>query len=309
MERSVERKLQNTLKVFAPISLSQLNASMSFLERIDTKYLVHLKDLPEIVEALEKDYYVLNIKDIRMFQYDNVYMDSSALDFYYAHERGDKIRVKVRTRNYVDSNLCFFEYKHKEGNVIRKFRYQEDPKLFGTMDEEAKHFFSSVYASLMEGSTRIEIAPTMKTTYKRLTLCSKFGDERITIDMDISFTDPNDPTWKVIELPHFAIIESKASSAKSRSMKVMKKFDVKNASGCSKYCLGLIYFNKVSSHKRFKDTLAFIEKSGGEVSVKKVEKRKKAVVAKSKIDVIDLKKSISTSPKKKMTRKAKVTTK
>jgi hypothetical protein len=92
-------------------------------------------------------------------------------------------------------------------------------------------------------------------------------------------------------------------------MKVMKKFDVKNASGCSKYCLGLIYFNKVSSHKRFKDTLAFIEKSGGEVSVKKVEKRKKAVVAKSKIDVIDLKKSISTSPKKKMTRKAKVTTK
>jgi hypothetical protein len=194
MERAVERKLQNTLKVFAPISLTQLNASMSFLERIDTKYLIHLKDLPEIVEALEKDYYVLNIKDIRMFQYDNVYMDSNALDFYYAHERGDNIRVKVRTRNYIDSNLCFFEYKHKEGKVIRKFRYQEDQKLFGTMDEEAKHFFSSVYASLMEGSNRIEIAPTMKTTYKRLTLCSKFGDERITIDMDISFTDPTDPT-------------------------------------------------------------------------------------------------------------------
>jgi hypothetical protein len=129
-----------------------------------------------------------------MFQYDNVYMDSAALDFYYAHERGDNIRVKVRTRNYIDSNLCFFEYKHKEGKVIRKFRYQEDQKLFGTMDEEAKHFFSSVYASLMEGSNRIEIAPTMKTTYKRLTLCSKFGDERITIDMDISFTDPTDPT-------------------------------------------------------------------------------------------------------------------
>ena len=293
MERSVERKLQNTLKVFAPISLSQLNASMSFLERIDTKYLVHLKDLPQIVEELEQDYYVLNIKDIRMFQYDNVYMDSDALDFYYAHERGDDVRVKVRTRNYVDSNLCFFEYKHKEGKVIRKFRYQEAPKLFGTMDEEAQHFFSSVYASLMEGATKIEIHPKMRTAYKRLTLCSKYGDERITIDMDLSFSDPNDPNSKVIELPHLAIIESKASSEKARSAKVMKKFDVKKAGGCSKYCLGLIYFEKVTSHKKFKDTLAFIDETGGQVSLKRVQKKQKAVVAKSKIAVIDLKKSIT----------------
>jgi hypothetical protein len=86
-------------------------------------------------------------------------------------------------------------------------------------------------------------------------------------------------------------------------MKVMKKFKIKSAHGCSKYCLGLIYFDKVSSHKRFKDTLNFIEKTGGDISIKKVQKKQKAIIAKSKIDVIDLKKLISASPKKKTTRK------
>lgn len=304
MERAVEKQLQDTLKVFAPISLQQLNASVSFLERIDTKYLVHVKDLSKIVKELEKDYFVLNIKDIRLFNYDNVYMDSKALDFYYAHERGDDIRVKVRTRNYVDSNLCFFEYKHKEGNLIRKFRYQEDPKLFGTMDTEAKHFFSSIYGSLMEGATKIDIEPMMKTTYKRFTLCSRYGDERITIDLDLSFTDPNNPNSKVVELPHLAIIESKASSVSSRSAKVMKKFGVKKAAWCSKYCLGLIYFDMVSSQKKFKDTIKFIEKTGGSVSHQKVQKKMKSVVQASKLSMVDLKKSISDTAKARKSKKS-----
>jgi VTC domain len=287
MERAVEKELQNTLKVFAPISLTQLNASVSFLERIDTKYLVHVKDLAKIVKELEKDYYVLNIKDLRMFNYDNVYMDSKDLAFYYAHERGDAIRVKVRTRNYTDSNLCFFEYKHKEGKMIRKFRYQEDPSLHGGMDEEANFFFHSVYGSLMEGAPSLEIAPTMKTTYKRFTLCSRFNDERLTIDLDLSFEDPNNTNGPRIELPHLAIIESKAGTAESRSAKLMKKFDVKKASGCSKYCLGLIYLKKVASQTKFKETLARIEKLGGNVSIKRTE----AKVAKA---VKSIKKSAAT---------------
>lgn len=304
MERAVEKQLQDTLKVFAPISLQQLNASMSFLERIDTKYLVHVKDLAKIVKELEKDYFVLNIKDIRLFNYDNVYMDTKALDFYYAHERGDDVRVKVRTRNYVDSNLCFFEYKHKEGKLIRKFRYQADSSLFGKMDHEAQHFFQSIYGSLMEGATKIEVQPIMKTTYKRFTLCSKYGDERITIDLDLSFTDPNNPHSKVVELPHLAIIESKASSENSRSAKVMKKFGVSKACGCSKYCLGVIYFDMVTSQKKFKETIKFIEKTGGEVSHQKVQKKIKNAVHATKLSMVDLKKSISDTAKARATKKA-----
>lgn len=295
MEKSVEKELENTLKVFAPISLQQLNASVSFLERIDTKYLVNVKDLPKIVEELEKDYYVLNIKDVRIFDYDNVYMDSKNLDFYYAHERGDDVRVKVRTRNYVDSNLCFFEYKHKEGNLIRKFRYQEDTNLFGVMDDNATRFFNSIYGSLMEGATKLEIAPTIKTRYKRFTLCSKYSDERITIDLDLTFSDPNNTGAKPIEIPHLAIIESKATSEKSRSAKIMKKFGIKKVGGCSKYCLGLIYFKKVTSQKKFKNTLKTIEKLGGKSSLSRAEKKQKKTLALSKTSMNELKKVVSTT--------------
>ena len=297
MERAVEKELQNSLKVFAPISLSQLNASVSFLERIDTKYLVHVKDLAKIIKELEKDYYVLNIKDIRLFNYDNVYMDSPDLSFYYAHERGDAVRVKVRTRNYTDSNLCFFEYKHKEGKVIRKFRYQEDPSLHGHMDKDAIFFFNNIYGSLMSGSPKIAIQPMLRTVYKRFTLCSRHNDERITIDLDLSLSDPQNPKSPVIELPHLAIIESKAAAEMSRSAKIMQKYHIKKASGCSKYCLGMIYLNKVTSKTKFKNTLDHIETLGGSVSLKKVQKHIKKAVETSKKSTAKLKNMVAATVK------------
>ncbi len=75
--------------------------------------------------------------------------------------------------------------------------------------------------------------------------------------------------------------------------KVMKKFGVKKAGGCSKYCLGLIYFDMVTSKKKFKDTIKFIEKTGGNVSHQKVEKKLKNTVKATKLSMVDLKKSIS----------------
>lgn len=297
MDKKIEKWLQDSLKVFAPISLSQLNASVSFLKRIDTKYLVHVKDLAKIVEELEKDYFVLDIKWIRIFNYDNIYMDSKALDFYYAHERGDDVRVKVRTRHYVDSDLCFFEYKHKEGELVRKFRYQEDVALFGKMDDEATRFFTTLYGSLMQGAEKLTISPTMRTTYRRFTLCSKANDERITIDFDLSFSDPTDPNTKSIELPHLAIIEAKSSERDSRSAELMKRFDIERASGCSKYCLGLIYFDRVTSHERFDNTLETIEKLGGKVSITRVQKKQDKQIAKSKSKMDSLKGSIQETVK------------
>lgn len=35
---------------------------------------------------------------------------------------------------------------------------------------------------------------------------------------------------------------------------------IKEASGCSKYCLGVYYFGRMKSHDKFKSTIAFIDK-------------------------------------------------
>lgn len=40
----------------------------------------------------------------------------------------------------------------------------------------------------------------------------------------------------------------------------MKKLKIKEASGCSKYCLGIHYFGRMKSHDKFKKTIKFINK-------------------------------------------------
>ena len=144
----------------------------------------------------------------------------------------------------------------------------------------------------------------LKTTYRRFTLCSKSNDERITIDLDLAFEDPNNPHGPKIELPHLAIIESKAGSEMSRSAKVLKKYGIKKASGCSKYCLGLCYLGKVTSQEKFKKTLKDIEALGGPVSIKRVQKKIKHVVKKSSRSVQALQNSIIAAKRGVATKKA-----
>ncbi len=108
-------KLFDVLKDFAPISLDQLNASMSLMERVEKKYLVSLVDLGEIMKKFRDSHFILSIKNNSIFTYDNIYMDTSDFFFFHQHEQGKSSRLKVRTREYVDSNIAFFECKQREG--------------------------------------------------------------------------------------------------------------------------------------------------------------------------------------------------
>ena len=111
---NINDSLFDTLNDFSSISLEQLNSSVSFLDRIDVKYLVHVSQLADIIKELKENFFVLNIAGRSVFQYDNVYMDSKDYMFYEQHQRGEKSRTKVRTRHYVDADkLAFFEYKQK----------------------------------------------------------------------------------------------------------------------------------------------------------------------------------------------------
>lgn len=53
--------LFDTLNDFSSISLEQLNSSVSFLDRIDVKYLVHTSQLADIIKELKDNFFVLNI--------------------------------------------------------------------------------------------------------------------------------------------------------------------------------------------------------------------------------------------------------
>lgn len=235
--------LNTKLKDFHAISLTELNSQASFLDRIDTKYLITEKQLENILEELDKNFFVLEIDGKSVFSYNSIYMDTKNYDFYKQHQNKEKSRTKIRTRLYEDSNIAFFEYKQKENWLTRKFRYQFPVEEHWKMTKWKKRFFEWVYMSFYWHLPE-EITPSLETSYKRLTLCSRDSSERLTIDFDIKlkWLRKND-SWE-INLENLVIVESKSNKVDWLSSEIMRKKWIKKSSSCSKYCLWLIY-NKI----------------------------------------------------------------
>lgn len=253
--------LNNRLKTFNPISLTELNASASFLDRIDTKYLLTETEFKEILKDLEKEFYILDIKEKSVFEYESIYMDTEKYDFYYQHQNGEKNRTKVRTRNYLDSGIAFFEYKQKQKWITRKFRYQfKDIKEHGNMSCESTKFFEWAYQSFYSKAPE-KILPSLSTKYHRITLCSKSNDERVTVDFNIRLEDLRNKK-EIISLDNLVILESKSMSKNWKSSEIMKRNNIKRSNSCSKYSLWICYHKIVPDKDMttFKSTMRKIEK-------------------------------------------------
>lgn len=258
--------IANTLKSFEPISLKDLNQRAELMKRQETKYLCTKPQLDIILKQLASKYYLLEIDNVRLFLYDNMYMDNHDLIFYHDHESGKDVRMKLRKRKYVDTNQSFVEYKVKSKEVMDKKRLKLHSNHFMHMDPEARQFFDQMHKKSMK------VVPTMQTTYNRITLCSKTSEERLTIDVNLVFSDPKDKKSPSLQVKDFVIIEIKQKDG-SRSVfakNIIEKAGGVLSQGCSKYCLGLIYFGKVKKFTHFQETVNFIENHGG---VKKIRKK------------------------------------
>lgn len=87
MKQQTNTKIFDVLKDFATISLEELNATMSLMERIEKKYMISLEDLGKLMQEFRDDYYILAIKGNSIFTYDNIYMDTDDFLFYHQHEQ------------------------------------------------------------------------------------------------------------------------------------------------------------------------------------------------------------------------------
>ena len=229
--------LVQSLTGFAPIDLTELNATASYLKRVDRKFLLTEAQFLEVLKDFSSDFRALEIAGKRVFHYDNVYMDTDDYLFYKQHQEGVPGRTKVRTRHYTDSgDLAFFEYKQKENGVTKKFRYQFPAVEHGTMTKGKKRFFDGVWQSLY-GTKAPNISPAMRTAYKRLTLVSNDGSERLTIDFNISVKDLRSEVANEIKLDNLVIIESKSLSDNCKSVQTIEAHGISRANSCSKYSL------------------------------------------------------------------------
>lgn len=266
--------LLSRLSGFSSINLTELNATASYLKRIDRKFLLTEKEFLNILSDLSEDFRALEIDGKRTFLYDNVYMDTEDYLFYNQHQNKVPSRTKIRTRHYTDAgDLAFFEYKQKEGGVTKKFRYQFPASEHGTMTKGKKRFFEGVFQS-MYNEKAPDISPAMRTKYNRLTLVSNTWEERLTIDFNISVKDLRTKHAKNISLDNLVIIESKSLSDDCKSINIIESHGIARANSCSKYSLWVIYSGLAEKWSKFEETMKKIKEIRMEV-VK--EKRKKSM--------------------------------
>lgn len=246
----------DSLQWFDQISLDELNESMSLMERKEQKYIVHFGQLNEIISAMKDDFRLLTIGSTDMFSYANTYMDTSEYACFHAHASWSKQRLKIRTRKYVDSNLHFFEYKQKANKRVTKFRYEMPWSEYWVMSETANNFCTWVDSeyNLMPSDS---MSPALENSYQRVTLCNMNAQERVTIDYNITFTNPR--TGKISRIDNIAIIETKSAIQPSpTSTLLQEKCGITPQSACSKYCIWLYMTNAVSDPARFGNTINHI---------------------------------------------------
>jgi len=232
------------------IALQEMK-KVRLMNRVDIKYYFHLKHLPQILNQLKKDYYVLEIEKATILPYKTVYFDTIDKQLYLQHHNNKLNRVKIRRRTYASTNTSFFEVKLKtnKGRTLKqRIAVQgSEPQL----SAKEQHFINA--------NTAITEPLTISliNKFKRVTFVSKNLNERCTIDFNINFENEEATST----LGNLIIVEIKVDGKKSNSKiaTILKDKKIKPNS-FSKYCIGMVKINKGLKYNRFKYQLKNINK-------------------------------------------------
>lgn len=242
--------VQTALRSFSPISLEDTNKSASMLKRIDNKYVVDKPKLRSILDLLTADFRVLEIDDRSIFSYESCYFDDRQRCFH-EHLQGRRQRFKVRTRRYVESGKAFFEVKlkGKRGQTDKSREVCDDYYSFIISDDE-RQMMRKLYEERYGKCFLYRLTPTLHVSYRRFTLVSKSGRERITVDFNLAFETPMGK--QVLIGDDFIIIETKTADGRGKSDRALKRQHVRSVEGCSKYCLGMVLTGEVKRFNKFR---------------------------------------------------------
>jgi len=243
--------LNSNLKQFDSISLKEMD-SVELMNRFDSKFIFPLLSLNEILKNLNRYYQVLNVEGKNIQSYENLYLDDEKNQFYNDHHSGKNPRFKVRHRKYIDSNISFLEVKEKRNGRTNKNRISSTQWAEDFSDNQTKFLnnFSLPTKNLRK---------TIKTSYDRITLVSLLSAERITIDINIQFSDKSN----TVTTHEFVVAELKQNKIQRDSpfFKKMRDMNLRQTN-VSKYIIGRILLDDKKSlkHNRFKSILMKIQK-------------------------------------------------
>jgi hypothetical protein len=177
----------SALDTFSPISLTELTAQAELLRRYDTKYLLHVNQLPELYVALSSIMSVLEHEGSRCVPYTTTYFDTADLRSYHDHLKGRRKRFKVRTRHYQSPQDGFLEIKIKKPRgQTQKVRWICDVTQTGDV---LSHTEMSLINEALRAAFYDEVTDVyghvLQTTFDRTTLFDAQSLERITIDTNL----------------------------------------------------------------------------------------------------------------------------
>jgi len=218
------------LDLFEPVGLDEI-CNLKLMDRVDKKYLFPVSLLHEFLPQLSLDYKILKIGCNRVSLYKTVYIDTPGMFFFNQHVTGKLERYKVRYRKYETTGTTFLEVKRKDnkGRTI-KWRIEKEFMENG-LDNESELFVKEFVPHSTEG-----LIPVLSNSFYRIMLLGFETGERISIDFDLSFSDPS---LNSVSLPFLAIAEVKRERGKGESpISTMFKDNLVRPSGFSKYCVG-----------------------------------------------------------------------
>ena len=243
------------IEMMAPISLQDIG-NAKLLSRIDTKFLTSKEMVAPFIEMATRDYLVLQIDGKRLMAYGTCYFDTSEASMYHDHQRGKRVRQKVRIRSYEDGDKCaFLEVKDKNNKGKTK-------KTRLLIKDDIPY---SEYEDFVEANSNFTLKNLIKhieNRFSRITLVRNDLSERITIDTDIRFH--NLVTGFTASLPDISVIEWKhcALSQNSPMKGYLRILRVKE-SGFSKYVVGMAETNPALKINRIKNKLRMMSTLAG----------------------------------------------
>mgnify|MGYP000676629618 CR=1 FL=1 len=249
------------LQDFEAHSLSEQN-SASLMDRMDSKYLLPMKDFNSLMQDIASNYTILNSGGKRIFHYQTTYFDNKQRRFYLDHHNGKLNRYKVRFRRYVESNMGYMEVKFKNNN--KRTIKQRIPMDCILPDQIRVNEF---IRETLGYSTKFETA--LFVNYQRITLLNNSSNnkERITIDLNLSFRNAIDQTQSIQDKVFIIEIKQdrKAVSSPCRQQLKARGYHDLNF---SKYCIGSVLTNtnnndesmKPLKSNRFKNVLRQLNK-------------------------------------------------
>jgi len=176
----MKQLITHILGAFEIISLDEMN-TVSLMKRTDTKFIIHEKELITVLKNIKDEYKILEVDGHRIMTYSSLYFDTPSKKFYHDHHNGKVNRTKIRMRKYVESDTCFLEVKQKDGkgktNKTRTFI----PDFETNLSHDSLDFIQNIT------NESFDLEPIIWNKFNRITLVNKTAQERLTIDLNLSF--------------------------------------------------------------------------------------------------------------------------